>query len=73
MKHAHNEGWVRKDVFAGAKVIDRELEIPCDRVLSDAEETILWYVLQERLRYATNAKEGWLRLQFSATIQNCLR
>ncbi len=41
LKHAFNEGWVTKDVFAGAGIIDRELEEPRERVLSDEEEATL--------------------------------
>jgi integrase len=41
MKHAFYEGWIVRDIFAGAKVIDTGAETARDRRLTDAEETRL--------------------------------
>ncbi|MBA3770737.1 MAG: phage integrase SAM-like domain-containing protein, partial [Blastocatellia bacterium] len=41
MKFAHGRGWIDRDVFVGAGVIDRDAEKARDRVLSDAEEELL--------------------------------
>ncbi|MFN6963968.1 MAG: tyrosine-type recombinase/integrase [Pyrinomonadaceae bacterium] len=41
MKFAFAEGWVTKDIFAGAKVIDAGAELERSRTLTDAEEALL--------------------------------
>ncbi|MEO7673472.1 MAG: site-specific integrase, partial [Pyrinomonadaceae bacterium] len=41
MKHAFHEGWIVRDIFAAAKVIDTDAETVRDRRLTDAEETRL--------------------------------
>lgn len=41
MKHAFHEGWVERDIFAGAKVIDVDAEQARTRLLTANEETLL--------------------------------
>lgn len=41
MKFAFSEGWVTKDIFFGAKVIDAGAELERTRTLTDAEEALL--------------------------------
>jgi integrase len=41
MRYAHGNGWITRDIFYNAKVIQVSLEEPRDRILSSSEETRL--------------------------------